>query len=198
MGLFDDISDFFGGASSISGGGFLSTALDILAPGPVASGFQPISYMPSYGFGSGDMGDTSPNVYQTMSGVPAIAGSAMQAARPILFKIAQQLGLRALPSVSRAMGIVRRLAKYLSPAATAAALGITASELATLMTISARKRRRSMNPANTKALRRSMRRLQSFDKLAHRVSAQLSHVGGTRRRSRGRSCNTCRKSPCRC
>ena len=58
-------------------------------------------------------------------------------------------------------------------------------------------KRRRMNVANTKALRRSVRRLKGFDRLSHRVSAQLSRVGGSRRRSRTR-CGTCRKSPCAC
>jgi hypothetical protein len=36
-------------------------------------------------------------------------------------------------------------------------------------------RRRSINPANAKALRRSMRRLESFSKLAHRVMSFKTH-----------------------
>lgn len=37
------------------------------------------------------------------------------------------------------------------------------------------RRRRSINPANAKALRRSMRRLESFSKLAHRVMSFKTH-----------------------
>lgn len=116
---------------------------------------------------------------------------------PILFKIAQTIGLSRMPSLQRAMEIIRRMAKYLSPAITATALGITISEMGMLMAANARKKKRRINPANTKALRRSMRRLHSFDKLASRVSAQLSHVGH-RRRASTRRCGKCRRNPCSC
>jgi len=59
-------------------------------------------------------------------------------------------------------------------------------------------KRRRMNVANTKALRRSVRRLKGFDRLSHRVSTQLARVGGTRRRSASRRCGTCKHSPCTC
>lgn len=55
---------------------------------------------------------------------------------------------------------------------------------------------RRMNPANTKALRRSLRRLASFDRLACRVQSQL--YGGAAPRTRRRRCPRCRKNPCRC
>lgn len=131
--------------------------------------------------------------------VPAVAGGAARIVAPILFKIAQTLGLRRLPSLSYAMAMIRKMAKYLPPAATAAAIGISMSELATLMAANARKKRRKINPTNVKALRRSMSRLKSFDHLASRIRVQLSHVGGRSHKIRrvGR-CGNCRKSPCRC
>jgi len=134
-----------------------------------------------------------------MSAAPAFAVAAGAIARvtaPILNKIAVKLGLRARPSLSRAMEMVRKAAKLLtSPEATAAALGITVAELATLITTSSSRKRRRMNPANSKALRRAARRIKSFHKLCTHTDVL---------RSRGRrigvrsSCGTCKKSPCRC
>jgi hypothetical protein len=57
-------------------------------------------------------------------------------------------------------------------------------------------KRRRMDVANTKALRRSLRRLKGFHRLSSRVEMQLARRGG-RRRSMAR-CVTCRKSPCAC
>jgi hypothetical protein len=54
---------------------------------------------------------------------------------------------------------------------------------------------RRMNPANTRALRRSLRRLKSFDRLASRTQQALGRRRGGARRGR---CGTCRKSPCSC
>jgi len=141
-----------------------------------------------------------PAQYQnTMAMVPQVGGAVVsQGVKLILFQIAQTLGLRGIPTLSRAMTMIRSMSKYLAPAATAAALGIAMSDLATLIASSNRRKRRHTNPANVKALRRSMRRLGAFQKLASRVNKQLSHIGTHRRAvSRGR-CNTCRKSPCSC
>lgn len=65
-----------------------------------------------------------------------------------------------------------------------------------LMVYHSTHKRRRMNVANTKALRRSVRRLKGFDRLSHRVSGQLARAGGKRRTAR--RCGTCRKSPCTC
>ena len=53
--------------------------------------------------------------------------------------------------------------------------------------------RRSMNPANSKALRRAARRIKSFHKLCGTVDLLKSR--GKRRSS---SCGTCHRNPCRC
>jgi hypothetical protein len=79
--------------------------------------------------------------------------------------------------------------------------GILGAELvADLVTLSATRagRRRRMNPANVRALRRSVRRLQSFDRLASRVSSQLGRVASHRRARRAGRCRACRSNPCRC
>ena len=195
MGLFDDIGNLFGLDSGTSNS-FISTGLDVLGLG--SGSVQPVSYNQYGSFGFPQQ-DTS-QMYPVMAQVPAISTGAIAASnaiRMIGFKIAQKVGLRGIPSLPRMMSMVRSLAKSLSPAATAVALGIGLDELATLMTASSRRKRRRMNPANASALRRSMRRLKSFDRLAHRVGMQISRGRGSRRRSVGR-CNTCRKNPCGC
>lgn len=195
MGFLDSIAGLFSTESLLSGtispelGAGLGIAESLL-------GGQSSS-APSY---SQQSYSAPPPQYQnTMAMVPQIAtGGAMPAVRMTLFTIAQTLGLRGVPSLQRAMSMVRSMSKYLSPAAVATALGLEIGQLAALIAASNRRKRRHVNPANVKALRRSMRRLGSFQKLASRVNKQLSHVG-THRRSitRGR-CNTCRKSPCSC
>ena len=195
MGLFDDIGGLFGLEQSGSSN-FLSAGLDILGLG--SGSVQPVNFG-SYGqYPVQQLPDNS-QMYPVMAGPVAVAGAAAasNAIRMIGFKIAQKVGLRGIPSLPRMMSMVRSLAKSLSPAATAVALGIGLDELATLMTASSRRKRRRMNPANASALRRSMRRLKSFDRLAHRVGMQISRGRGSRRRSVGR-CNTCRKNPCGC
>lgn len=195
MGIFDDIGGLFGLDQS-SSGNFLSAGLDILGLGSGA--VQPVSFG-SYGNYPVQQFPTMSDAYPVMAAGTAIATAAAgsNAIRMIGFKIAQKVGLKGIPSLPRMMSMVRSLAKSLSPAATAVALGIGLDELATLMTASSRRKRRRMNPANASALRRSMRRLKSFDRLAARVGHQISRGRGSRRRSVGR-CNTCRKNPCGC
>jgi hypothetical protein len=53
--------------------------------------------------------------------------------------------------------------------------------------------RRTMNPANAKALRRAARRIKGF----HKLCMHTDLIKSRSRRSVGR-CGTCRKSPCRC
>ena len=195
MGFLDSIAGLFSTESLLSGtispelGAGLGIAESLLGG---QSSSAPSYSMQSYA-------PPAP-VYQNVQ-APAVyqqTGAVSQGVKLVLFQIAQTLGLRGIPTLSRAMTMIRSMSKYLAPAATAAALGIGMSDLATLIASSNRRKRRHTNPANVKALRRSMRRLGSFQKLASRVNKQLSHVGTHRRAvSRGR-CNTCRKSPCSC
>jgi hypothetical protein len=71
---------------------------------------------------------------------------------------------------------------------------LTAAAVSELMVAGPGHRR--MNPANVRALRRSVRRLKSFDRLSATVGRQLSRVSGKRRSAR--RCNVCRKNPCGC
>lgn len=208
MGLFDAITGLFDPTSSDSSSGLLSTAGAFFSD-VSASGVVPVNYFPTYAF--------NPDVYSTggensvaqpvMASVPAGVGAVTSAAAGIArvvqmigFKMAQKLGLKGIPSLKRMLAMVRQLAKTgLAPAAVAAALGIGVDELATLITAQARKKRRRMNVANTKALRRSLRRMEGFDRLACRVKAQLGAMRGASHTSHRRSrCGTCRRSPCRC
>jgi len=207
-----DLGGIFGGASAILGGissgnylGALQGATQL--GGGIASAFAPT---PSYAtpMSYGPIYQPQQPVYQpapsypqaqpVMSTFPVGAAVMTRMAAitaPILAKIAVKLGLRARPSLNRAMDLIRKGAKLLqSPEAVAAALGVTVAELATLITTSNARKRRRMNPANSKALRRAARRIKSFHKLCTHTDV-LKNRG---RRSIGRSCGTCKKSPCRC
>jgi hypothetical protein len=67
--------------------------------------------------------------------------------------------------------------------------------LANLITASSKKKRRRMNVANVKALRRGVRRLEGFERLACRVTAGL-HARSARRSRR--RCVRCKRNPCAC
>jgi hypothetical protein len=121
---------------------------------------------------------------QRVAGIPVAAGlpaplpggALARLTAPILFKIARHLGLRAIPSLEAAMRKIRALGRFLQPALIASTLGITLTELATLITSRAARRRRRMNPANARALRRAVRRLTAFDRLADRTRESLRRL----------------------
>lgn len=203
-GIFGGLSSAIGGLSSgnywqaLSGGlGAASSAFVPSAPampmyGPVYNPLPPYQApQPSY-----------PMQPQPVGAFSVAANAIGRLTAPILQKIAVKLGLRARPSLNRAMEMVRKAAKILtSPEAVATALGITVAELATLITTSNARKRRRMNPANSKALRRAARRIKSFhrlcthtDVLRGRARARVSYAFA----GRGRSCRTCKKNPCSC
>lgn len=197
-GILGAVGNVLGGANlgnyswigDVAGAGF-NIAGAALTPQPTYASAPIYNPLPAY------TPPPPPMATQTMSAVPAFsvaAGAIARVTAPILTKIAVKLGLRARPSLNRAMELVRKAAKILtSPEAVATALGITVAELATLITSSSARRRRRMNPANSKALRRAARRIKSFHKLC-------THTDVLRGRGRSRSarCGSCRKSPCRC
>jgi hypothetical protein len=124
-----------------------------------------------------------------MGTAPVIAAGGSVIARlvaPILMKLAIKLGKKAM-SLRNAIRIIRRMGKILDPAAIAVALGISTAELAQLITAYNAKKTRRMNPANVHALRRSLRRLESFHRLCVRVD---SHRRRRRVSTRGRACPT--------
>lgn len=60
------------------------------------------------------------------------------------------------------------------------------------------KRHRRIKVTNVKALNRSVRRLEGFRRLSHRVEAALTRRGVTKGYISRRRCPKCRKSPCCC
>lgn len=98
---------------------------------------------------------------------------------PVLIKIAQATGSTTM-TLRRAVKIVRRMGRVLGPVAVAGALGLTVEELGSLILADSQRVRRRMNPANVSALRRSMRRIQSFHRLCQKADTLR---GGTRRRA---------------
>lgn len=208
MGIFDSVSSVFDTAVSD-----ISNLFDSSVGNSYVGGFSvpgaavPVTYGPAYSFGAPQAGPpgTGMITFAQPGNMPTLIASksiTLQAAGipPILFKIAEALGLTHLPTVPYVVALFKKLAKYLTPALIATTLGIGLDELARVLTYSQRRKRRRMNVANTKALRRSVRRLRGFDRLSQRVHHQL-HLGSHRRRV-GRAvatvCGTCRKSPCRC
>jgi len=200
VGFLDSISSLFGTSDSVDMGGAgvlapeLGAGLGVVESflGGQSSSAPTVQSYPSYSYGA--------VAQPAMAMTPQIAGPGIAAATSMIrFLVAQKLGLKSIPSLQRVMQMVRQMSKYLSPAAVAVALGLELGQLATIIAASNRRKRRHVNPANVKALRRSMRRLGSFQKLASRVNKQLSHVGSHRRGAvhRGR-CSSCRKSPCSC
>lgn len=200
-----DLGGIFGGVANIAGGLSSGNYLGALqGAAQVASTFTQAAsptyaQMVSAPIYSPPAVMAAPMVAQpVMSASPVIAAAAGAIARvtaPILTKIAVKLGLRSRPSLTRAMTMIRKGAKLLtSPEALSAALGITVAELATLITASNSRKRRSMNPANSKALRRAARRIKSF----HRLCTHTDVLRSRGRRSTGSRCGSCKKSPCRC
>lgn len=188
MGLFDDISSVFSGAvSSVLGssGSYLGGS-DF--GGPSSSSFLPVTYQPEY-----------PVMSQPVQALPMAAG-----ALAVGSKLAQRFPAlwAALSALSQRFGTLisaDRLWSMFKQFGPGIAVMIGADALNELMVWRATHKRRRMNVANTKALRRSVRRLKGFDRLSHRVSSQLSRVAHRRGGSRARGrCLTCRKSPCSC
>jgi len=125
----------------------------------------------------------SPVLSASMSATPQIAGALTAGAllvRSILAKMSNNLGKTI--TFRAAMIIIRRLAKSLgSPTAVATALGLTAGELAHLITESSLRGSsgRRMNVGNVKALRRAHRRIKSF----HKLCGDNDRLRAPRRRS---------------
>lgn len=183
MGLFDDISgvfsnaitDVLGPSGSFLGGSNQSSS---------GSSFLPVTYQPEY-----------PVAQPVMAAAPMIAtgARALMARFPSLWAaltaLSQRFGTRI--TVDRLWSMFKQFGPGI-----AALIGVEA--LQELMVYHSTHKRRRMNVANTRALRRSLRRLKGFDRLSHRVSAQLSRAGGRRTRRSSARCGVCRKNPCSC
>jgi len=192
MGIFDEltsgldsaIGNLFGGSDQSSGSYLGGLNLGVPTSYPV-TGFPTV---PEYG-------TPYPQGQPVMAMAPMVAGVARWAMQfPNLWQALQRIraNYRVAISVDKLWGMV----KSMGPQVIVGLIG--AAALQELFVYHSTHKRRRMNVANTKALRRSVRRLKGFDRLSHRVSSQLARVGGTRRRSASRRCGTCRKSPCAC
>jgi len=167
LGILGGRSGVLGQAGQL-GGALLSGFLP--AQGPVAS-------VPT-------LSGFTPPAQPVMMGVPRIAGMAGALAvmiQPILIRIATFLGRRTL-SLRETLKIIRRMGRSLTPAAIAAAIGISVADLGILIMAGAQMPTRRMNPGNVKALRRSMRRIESF----HRLCQKADRLRSPRRRASGR------------
>lgn len=185
MGLFDAIADIFTGGESDS---IFGSVVGAFAE-PFLGGFsqpraQQVSYMPTY---SMMPSYPEPQVYPTAAGsVPAIAARAVAAGLPAwsarypsLWQALQRL--RAGGGAASVKNLQAMLSKW-GPAAMTGLIG--AQAVSDLVSYRMTHKSRRMNPANTKALRRSLRRLKSFDRLSGRVAMQLSRSCKPRRRSK--------------
>lgn len=194
MGIFDSVDNLFSTAisdvsglfSPNSGGGSYMGGLDL--------GVQsfPVNYMPQYSISS------APPMEQP-------GAVAMPVSRSLVPKVPQAIVTR-FPALAKWLfdhglggGAIRQLLSMLRKWGPTALMGIMGLQaVSELVTYTATKKRRRMNVANTKALRRGLRRLKGFERLSHRVSAQLGRAARSGRgRTRGR-CVSCRKSPCVC
>jgi uncharacterized membrane protein YfcA len=197
MGLFDDgIFDAFGGIfeglgstlfGGLFGGGGGATVV------PASSFAYPVPSFPVGPPVAPPMPEAIPTAAPAVRALTTIPRWAQSYPRIWQFIQRARASGRAV-TLQSLLSLLRRF----GPTALTAILG--AELVADLVTLSATRagRRRRMNPANVRALRRSVRRLQSFDRLSARVSAQLGRVASRRRGPRRGRCMTCRANPCRC
>jgi hypothetical protein len=195
MGLFDDgIFDVFGGIFEGLGttllGGFLGGGYGATPVQPSPLTFPVPSLSPPVMMPEPTPIPTAAPAVRALTTIPRWAQS-----YPRIWQFIQRA--RASGRAVTLQSLLSLLRRFGPTALT----GILGAELvADLVTLSATRagRRRRMNPANVRALRRSVRRLQSFDRLASRVSSQLGRVAAHRRARRAGRCRVCRSNPCRC
>ena len=197
MGLFDSVGNFLDTAVSDVTGLFTS-APDVTSVGglslpgaPVPVSYPSYSAPPDIGIGGAQpVMESAPMVMRSIAaGLPRWA-----ALLPTLWQFVRTK-FPALAPARAVQGLLSLLRKY-GPTALAGFVG--SAVLNELMQYSVLKKRRRMNVANSRALRRSLRRLNGFEKLAHRVSAQLSRQASRGRSRRSSRCPACRHSPCTC
>jgi hypothetical protein len=162
-GFFDSTPSSSG--SSIDWGGLLQSGVGLatqLISRPAAAS---ASLVPAVG-AVGTAMRVGPLVGRTfMAAFPNLAGAIMR------FK-AQGIQMTA----AKLLGAVKRF----GPDAVVGLIGGAALNELYQAAASGRVHRRRMNPANGKALRRSLRRLAAFDTLCKRVRAHMPHVGSRR------------------
>lgn len=194
MGLIDDVftgggvEDFFSGLNFGQLGQSLVTEVglpllrqELVGQPQAISVSAPGAIMPSI---RGAVGSIAGGLGMGVVGT-GLALTIKEAVKAILQKIAINKNLKNVPSLSTVMSWVRKMLPIIGQAALAGSLAITAEELAQLVMANATRKHRRMNPANVKALRRSMRRLDSFHRICQK-SDMLRSRG--RRKSSGRGC----------
>lgn len=127
-----------------------------------------------------------------MSGMPSVMATAAAGIQRVLIQVATTLGLRTL-TLKRAIAIYRKLARTIvDPFVIAQIMGLSVSQLGELLVADAQRPRRRMNPANSHALRRASRRIESFHKLCQRTdklrAPRRRSSGGYRRSSATAKC----------
>lgn len=193
MGIFDSITELFDNAVS---GIFPSSSGSYLGGSGGGSPSAGPSFPLNYSYPAQSY--TVPEYTPVMAQAPMIVGGAAMIGRSLMTRfpnlyasvvaLSQQFGRRFTPEM------IWRMLKQQGPGMVVGLIG--AGAMNELFVWKTTHKTRRMNPANARALRRSMRRLKSFDRLASRVNVQLH-----RKRSSGRRvgrCGTCRKSPCCC
>lgn len=198
MALFGSILGALQGAGS-----FLGQVTGALGAVRALSAPAPISFVPASGPVVA-MAGTPPALEGLMLGgrmaapgsvagmgrvaLSATAKALTRLTAPILVKIAEATGSTTM-TLRRAVKIVRRMGRVIGPAGVAVALGLTIEELGTLILADSQRPRRRMNPANVTALRRCMRRLQSFHRLCQKADL-LSRPRARSRKSSGMGSGT--------
>lgn len=181
MGLFDFVDSIF---DPVSGGGFFGDVISEVGL-PILGGLvggqpQQVSYptyQPTYAL-------PAPMAQPVMASAGSVAARAVAAGLPAwsarfpsLWQAIQRL--RAQGSKLSVQSLLSALRRW-GPQTLTTMIG--AAAVADLISYSMTRKRRRMNPANARALRRSMRRMRAFENLSHRVSAQLSSACRPRRR----------------
>lgn len=200
MGLFDAVSGLFDSSASTDVSDLANSGL----AGDLLGGLSSLSSLdpgtPANLNGGGFSMNATPYPMPVAASVPMVAraASAGIARWSVQFpSLWQALQRYRGAGIAMTIGKLWSMFKKVGPTVLASYIG--AQAVADLVTYKATHKNRRMNVANTRALGRSLRRLKGFDRLAHRVSAQLARASHGRRRSSSRGrCMTCRKSPCSC
>jgi len=203
-----------GPAGALTGGLTSLTAGKTPVPAQFGGYQTSLSSQTSYGGAYGipqDYGSPSP-IGAGGSPMPVSSGSVMltESVFNLIVKLAQQMGhqFKSAGGVHRwGRLMVAKLLRFAraNPGLTVlnllVNLGLSAFEANELLTwwATSGKKHRRIKVTNVKALNRSVRRLEGFRRLSHRVEAALSRrSGGVRTISRTRRCTRCKKSPCCC
>ena len=180
MGLFDlfstgDAGSAFDTSSFVSG--LLDDAGTIFGSGGSANGGYPAPV--SVGYGG--------QAYPVMGSAPAVisrAGALVGASLRNFPSLANSIAALRARGIKATTESLWGMLKKFGPTALESGGFMTAAAISDLMYYKSTHKRRRMNPANTKALRRSLRRLGAFDRLSSRVSHQLASSCSRR----GRKC----------